>query len=79
MLRAVSGVHSADIVHSDIKPDNFLFSSDDPDAPLKLIDFGQAQRIRPRQLLHAHAGTAYYMSPQQVRASPRAVMILIKA
>lgn len=29
------------VCHNDLKPDNALFLSEDPDAPLKIIDFGR--------------------------------------
>jgi serine/threonine-protein kinase TTK/MPS1 len=40
-LQAVSGVHDQRIVHSDLKPANFLLV----EGQLKLIDFGIAKAI----------------------------------
>lgn len=51
---------------ADLKPDNFLFSDKSEAATLKMIDFGQSQRVRARQLLHAVAGTPFYMAPELV-------------
>jgi len=41
LLQAVSGVHEQRIVHSDLKPANFLLV----EGQLKLIDFGIAKAI----------------------------------
>ena len=65
MMEAVAAIHNLDIVHADIKPDNFLFGSAADDS-LKMIDFGQANRLKPGEKLHNVSGTPYYMSPQQV-------------
>ena len=48
MLKSVKTIHDLDIVHADIKPDNYLFDSKDANAKLKMIDFGHSQRLKPR-------------------------------
>ncbi|PVU95207.1 hypothetical protein BB560_005874 [Smittium megazygosporum] len=63
MLKAVQTIHEAKIVHSDLKPANFLLVK----GSLKLIDFGIAKAIgndttnihRDQQI-----GTVNYMSPE---------------
>lgn len=63
MLEAVKVVHDAGIVHTDLKPANFVLVK----GALKLIDFGIAKAIpsdttniaRDQQI-----GTANYMSPE---------------
>ena len=68
MLEAVQIVHKANVVHSDLKPANFLFVK----GTLKLIDFGIAKTIdvdadttnieRTKQV-----GTLNYMSPEALQ------------
>ena len=41
MLQAVHAIHEARVVHTDLKPANFLFV----EGKLKLIDFGIAKAI----------------------------------
>ena len=63
MLECVQAVHQYDIVHSDLKPANFLLLQ----GRLKLIDFGIANAIADDTVnVHReqHIGTPNYMSPE---------------
>lgn len=67
MLRCVAAVHAHDIVHSDLKPANFLLVS----GRLKLIDFGIANAIDTDNTVNVHretnVGTPNYMSPESLQ------------
>ncbi|KAI4178016.1 MAG: hypothetical protein LQ343_000100 [Gyalolechia ehrenbergii] len=63
MLECVQAVHLHDIVHSDLKPANFLLLQ----GRLKLIDFGISNAISDNTVnVHReqHIGTPNYMSPE---------------
>ncbi|WP_240440884.1 protein kinase domain-containing protein, partial [Pseudomonas aeruginosa] len=45
VLRTAAQCHSRGIVFRDIKPDNFLFKTNDENAPLKATDFGLAGKL----------------------------------
>ncbi|KAL8723386.1 MAG: hypothetical protein Q9225_000302 [Loekoesia sp. 1 TL-2023] len=63
MLECVQAVHQHDIVHSDLKPANFLLLQ----GRLKLIDFGISNAISDNTVnVHReqHIGTPNYMSPE---------------
>ena len=63
MLECVRAVHAHDIVHSDLKPANFLLTQ----GRLKLIDFGISNTIQDHTVnVHRdqHIGTPNYMSPE---------------
>ena len=63
MLECVQAVHAHDIVHSDLKPANFLLLQ----GRLKLIDFGISNAIAENTVnVHReqHIGTPNYMSPE---------------
>lgn len=64
ILAAVAYCHMHRVAHRDLKPENFLFLTDQPNSPMKLIDFGLAARFRPGQPMRTRAGTPYYVSPQ---------------
>ena len=67
MLECVQSVHDHDVVHSDLKPANFLLVK----GQLKLIDFGIANAIQ-ENTVNVHRenqiGTPNYMSPESLVA-----------
>ena len=66
MLSAVHCIHEERIIHSDLKPANFLFVR----GALKLIDFGIAKAIVNEDTTNIyrenHIGTLNYMSPEAI-------------
>ncbi|KAK8056270.1 TTK protein kinase [Apiospora rasikravindrae] len=66
MLECLAAVHSCDIVHSDLKPANFVVVH----GRLKLIDFGIANAIQTDETVNVHRetqiGTPNYMSPESL-------------
>ncbi|KAL1138952.1 hypothetical protein AAG570_009014 [Ranatra chinensis] len=66
MLTAVKEIHDRGIIHSDLKPANFLLVS----GRLKLIDFGIASSLQGDMtsvLKQNSTGTSNYISPEAVR------------
>uniref|UniRef100_A0A672RHR5 Dual specificity protein kinase Ttk-like n=1 Tax=Sinocyclocheilus grahami TaxID=75366 RepID=A0A672RHR5_SINGR len=66
MLEAVHTIHRHGIIHSDLKPANFVIV----DASLKLIDFGIANRIQPDVtsiMKDSQVGTLNYMPPEAIK------------
>ena len=63
MLTAVHVIHKHNIIHSDLKPANFLFVK----GTLKLIDFGIARAMSAEAtsiLRESQVGTINYISPE---------------
>ncbi|KAK3362994.1 kinase-like domain-containing protein [Lasiosphaeria hispida] len=69
MLECVQSVHARDVVHSDLKPANFVLVQ----GRLKLIDFGIANAIQTEMTVNVHRetqiGTPNYMSPESLMDS----------
>ncbi|CZT00401.1 related to serine/threonine-protein kinase PKH3 [Rhynchosporium agropyri] len=69
MLECLQAIHEHDIVHSDLKPHNFVLVQ----GRLKLIDFGIANAIQTDETVNVHRenqiGTPNYMSPESLMDS----------
>ncbi|KAI7783811.1 hypothetical protein LA080_011284 [Diaporthe eres] len=69
MLECLAAVHTHNIVHSDLKPANFVMVQ----GRLKLIDFGIANAIQTEETVNVHretqVGTPSYMSPESLMDS----------
>lgn len=67
MIAAVAHVHSLQIVHRDVKGENFLSDRPDigdPGCRVALADFGTAERIEPGEKLSARVGTVAFWAPE---------------
>lgn len=63
LMDVVSHLHSKDIVHRDIKPDNIIIR---PDGSIVLLDYGIVARMTELETSPTVIGTRPYMSPEQV-------------
>eukprot|EP00929_Paragymnodinium_shiwhaense_P122072 TRINITY_DN9460_c0_g1_i1.p1 TRINITY_DN9460_c0_g1~~TRINITY_DN9460_c0_g1_i1.p1 ORF type:complete len:652 (-),score=100.09 TRINITY_DN9460_c0_g1_i1:430-2385(-) len=71
MMTGISYVHSLNIVHRDIKPDNLLTSVT---GDAKLCDFGLAKVLKKKQgKTKGIFGTAPFMSPEMLAGGPYGV------
>ncbi|XP_058204859.1 CDPK-related kinase 1-like isoform X1 [Rhododendron vialii] len=69
ILSVVSYCHLQGVVHRDLKPENFLFTSKDEHSPLKAIDFGLSDYVKPDERLNDIVGSAYYVAPEVLHRS----------
>jgi len=64
MAQALAFIHRNGVAHCDLKPDNFLFESNKPDSPIKVIDFGLSKHVKHRHFFDKFCGTPYYVAPE---------------
>jgi calcium-dependent protein kinase len=65
MARGLHYCHSRNIIHRDVKPENFLFASTEASSSLKLIDFGISRKyIVGSSNVSPDTGTVWYMAPE---------------
>ena len=67
LITTLQYIHSNNIVHRDIKPDNILL---DLDNTIKLCDFGVSKIIPPGQLVNDSCGTPAFIAPEILLDSP---------
>jgi len=63
MVDAIRYCHAMGVVHRDLKPENLLYSSPQPDAIIKISDFGLAKVIS-NDLMTTACGTPGYVAPE---------------
>ncbi len=66
-LAAVSHAHHCNIIHCDIKPDNFILF---PNNQLRLGDFGFSKLVQSTLKPASGSGTVGYMAPEQAVGRP---------
>lgn len=70
ILEALRFMHSKNIVHFDLKPENIMLSDKSAHPIIKLIDFGLAQRLRQGEEFRSTSGTPQYIAPEVISCEP---------
>ena len=72
IVRAMSVVHKAGLIHRDLKASNIFLARQDGQEVVKLLDFGIARPIEGSDLTKTGValGTPSYMSPEQINNLP---------
>lgn len=69
VIEGLHHLHKKNVAHCDLKPDNFLFLTKDLASPLKIIDMGMAQIMKPGGYLSETIGTPYFIAPEVLQGS----------
>uniref|UniRef100_A0A7S1TXT1 non-specific serine/threonine protein kinase n=1 Tax=Phaeomonas parva TaxID=124430 RepID=A0A7S1TXT1_9STRA len=67
IVSAVRYLHLHDVVHRDLKLENFLFESEDMESEIKLIDFGFSRHYhKGEEHMNLPVGTPFYVAPEVI-------------
>jgi tRNA A-37 threonylcarbamoyl transferase component Bud32 len=64
MLECIAYLHAHNIVHRDLKLENFVFENESSSSELKLIDFGLSKHFEETESIHGAVGTPFYVAPE---------------
>jgi eukaryotic-like serine/threonine-protein kinase len=70
VVAGVAAIHSAGVIHRDIKPNNVMLDYSGPELRLSIMDFGLARLHEPEETMGTRsliAGTPGYLAPEVLR------------
>eukprot|EP00927_Polykrikos_kofoidii_P051369 TRINITY_DN45163_c0_g1_i1.p1 TRINITY_DN45163_c0_g1~~TRINITY_DN45163_c0_g1_i1.p1 ORF type:complete len:559 (-),score=122.72 TRINITY_DN45163_c0_g1_i1:80-1756(-) len=66
MLAAVDYIHRLNIVHRDLKAENFMLAEPCITGKVKMIDFGMASKFEDGQVFNELCGSPHYLAPELI-------------
>ncbi|TSN21172.1 Death-associated protein kinase 3 [Bagarius yarrelli] len=74
ILKGVGFMHSKQIAHFDLKPENIMLSDKNEEHPeIKIIDFGLAHRFDAGEEYRSLGGTPQYIAPEVINYEPLSI------
>ncbi|XP_058475531.1 death-associated protein kinase 2 [Solea solea] len=71
ILEGLGFMHSKNIGHFDLKPENIMLSDKvSPNPNIKLIDFGLAHHFQQDEVYKSSSGTPQYIAPEVIKKEP---------
>ena len=64
LLTSLKHIHSKDILHRDIKPDNLLLRDENIIHDIVIADFGLSCQLNNEKILYKRCGTPGYVAPE---------------
>lgn len=66
MLASIDYIHKKQVMHRDIKAENFLLHDKSPTSCVKMIDFGMATKFEEGQWFSDICGSPHYLAPELI-------------
>lgn len=66
MCSAIDYIHKLNIMHRDIKAENFMLADKTPTSAVKMIDFGMACKFTKGQVFTELCGSPHYLAPELI-------------
>ena len=66
ILKGLSYLHKIGIVHRDLKPANMMLTSRNPEALVKIIDFGLSRKFTTNEMFNSFLGTPFFVAPEVI-------------
>ncbi|XP_008584432.1 PREDICTED: serine/threonine-protein kinase 17A [Galeopterus variegatus] len=70
ILEGVHFLHTHNVVHLDLKPQNILLTSESPLGDIKIVDFGLSRVMKSNEELREIMGTPEYVAPEILSYDP---------
>ncbi|KAM6200886.1 serine/threonine-protein kinase 17A [Rhynchocyon petersi] len=70
ILEGVCFLHTHNVVHLDLKPQNILLTSESPLGDIKIVDFGLSRIMKNSEELREIMGTPEYVAPEILNYDP---------
>uniref|UniRef100_A0A2K5S8I6 Serine/threonine-protein kinase 17A n=1 Tax=Cebus imitator TaxID=2715852 RepID=A0A2K5S8I6_CEBIM len=70
ILEGVHFLHTHDVVHLDLKPQNILLTNESPLGDIKIVDFGLSRILKSSEELREIMGTPEYVAPEILSYDP---------
>ncbi|XP_012502435.1 PREDICTED: serine/threonine-protein kinase 17A isoform X2 [Propithecus coquereli] len=70
ILEGVHFLHTHDVVHLDLKPQNILLTNESPLGDIKIVDFGLSRIMKNSEELREIMGTPEYVAPEILSYDP---------
>jgi len=74
LLESIEHLHSNNIMHRDIKPDNIILRNKKDNTSIVLVDFGLATYTNVEEYIFKRCGTPGFAAPEVINGSSQGIV-----